>query len=147
MRVDSRAHLAASLVALATRSRHQELSLGGPLPLVLPAVVLPNRVGRVVSVGLGGVRAVGKVTPIMGTASKHCHQLSHTEVRINFRVINIHIYCQLSTYVFIFKVTGEFCNTFRVHSLQIYSFVASYSLSGKRLKIPFVCVKLWCKIL
>jgi len=92
MRVDSRAHLAASLVALATWSRHQELSLGGPLPLVLPAVVLPSRVGCVVPVGVGGGRAVGKVTPIMGTASKNCHQSSHTKVRINFRVINKYIF-------------------------------------------------------
>jgi len=87
MRVDSRAHLAASHVALATWSRHQELSLGGPLSLVLLAVVLPNRVGCVVPVGVGGGLSLGKVTPIMGTASEHCHQPSHTKVRINFVVI------------------------------------------------------------
>lgn len=91
MRVDSRAHLAASLVALATRSRHQELSLGGPLFPVLPAVVLPNRVGCVVPVGVGGGLAVGKVTPIMATASKHRQHLSHAKVRINFGVINKYI--------------------------------------------------------
>jgi hypothetical protein len=91
MRVDSRAHLAASLVALATRSRHQELSLGRPLSLVLPAVVLPKRVGCVVPVGAGGGRTVGKVTSVMVTASKHCHQLSHTKVRINYPVINKYI--------------------------------------------------------
>jgi len=87
MRVDSRAHLAASLVALATWSRHQELSLGGLLSLVLPAVVLPNRVSCVVPVGVGGGLAVGKVTPNMGTALEHRHQLPHTKVRINFGVI------------------------------------------------------------
>ena len=91
MRVDSTAHLAASLVALATWSRHQELSLVGPLPLVLPAVVLPDRVGCVVPVGVGGGRTVGKVTPIMGTASKRCHQLSDTKVRVNLRVTNEYI--------------------------------------------------------
>jgi hypothetical protein len=44
-----------------------------------------------VPVGVEVGRAVGKVTPIMGTASKESHQLCHTKVRINFRVINKYI--------------------------------------------------------
>jgi hypothetical protein len=89
MRVDSRAHLAASLVTLATRSRDQELSLAGPSPPVLLAVVLADRVGYVVRVGVGtDRRAVGKVTAVMHSVSQQCHQFSHTKVRVSFCVID-----------------------------------------------------------
>ena len=76
------------------REQAPELSLGGPLSLVQPAVVLAKRVGFVVPVvGVGGGLAVGKVTPIMGNESKHCHHLSHVKVRINFLVIIKYLVC------------------------------------------------------
>jgi hypothetical protein len=89
MRVDSRARLAASFVALAKRVRDQELSLASPLPPVLLAEVLAYWVRNAVRIGAGGnSRAVDKVTLVMHTVSQQCRQFSHKKVRLNICFIN-----------------------------------------------------------
>jgi hypothetical protein len=84
MRVDSRAHLAASLVTLATGSRNQELSPAKPpSPRRSASSSLTSRVRSVVCVGLGAdCREVKNMAPVMEITPKRCHQFSYSKVRI-----------------------------------------------------------------